>query len=97
MSESTFLQALLMVTGGVAFLGTLNFLRRYLELKNERRPPIAIDGLQARLDRIESAVEATALEVERISEANRFMSRLLADHTGASSPAGRPEQVTTPH
>jgi len=30
-------------------------------------------------DRIEVIVEATALEVERISEGNRFMAKLLAE------------------
>jgi hypothetical protein len=96
MSEHTFLTALMMVAVGVAFLGTLNFLRRYLELRNERRPPIGIDALEQRLERIESVVEATAVEVERISEANRFMAKLLADPVGAGSPAGRAERVGTP-
>jgi hypothetical protein len=97
MSETVFLQALMLVTGTVAFLGSLRFLRRFIELKHERRTPIAIDGLQERLDRIESAVEATALEVERISEANRFMAKLLADRVGAVSLPSRPERVITPH
>lgn len=97
MSETVFLQALMLVTGTVAFLGSLRFLRRFIELKHERRTPIAIDGLQERLDRIESAVEATAVEVERISEANRFMAKLLADRVGAASLASRPERVITPH
>jgi hypothetical protein len=70
---------------------------RFLELKHERGVPIAIDGLQERLERIELAVEATAVEVERISEANRFMAKLLADRAGAASLASRPEPVITPH
>lgn len=97
MSETVFLQALMLVTGTVAFLGSLRFLRRFLELKHERRTPIAIDGLQDRFDRIESAVEATAVEVERISEANRFMAKLLADRVGTVGLASRPERVITPH
>jgi hypothetical protein len=92
MSESVFFHALMLVSGTVAFLGSLQFLRRYLELKHERRPPIAIDGIQARLERIESAVESTAIEVERISEANRFMAKLLADRVGPASLASRPER-----
>jgi hypothetical protein len=97
MSETVFLQALMLVTGTVAFLASLHFLRRYLEFKHERRMPIAIDGLQERLERIEVAVESTAVEVERISEANRFMSKLLADRVGGANPASLPERVITPH
>ena len=43
------------------------------------------------LERIERTVESTAIEVERISEANRFMSRLLEDRRQAQSPESRPE------
>jgi hypothetical protein len=97
MSEVVFFEALTLVCGTVAFLGTLRFLRRYLELKHERHAPIAIDGLHQRLERIELAVESTAVEVERISEANRFMAKLLAERAGPASLASRPERVITPH
>ena len=43
------------------------------------------------LERIERTVESTAIEVERISEANRFMSRLLEERREAKSPESRPE------
>ncbi|MFN2567168.1 MAG: hypothetical protein ABR499_19405 [Gemmatimonadaceae bacterium] len=36
-------------------------------------------GIDARLERIEQVVEATAVEVERIAEAQRFTARLLAE------------------
>lgn len=38
----------------------------------------------ARLERIEQAVDAIAVEVERISEGQRFTTKLLSDRTGAS-------------
>ena len=41
--------------------------------------------LVARIARIEQIVEATALEVERISEGQRFTTRLLADKKSESS------------
>jgi hypothetical protein len=44
---------------------------------------------EARLARIEQAVEAIALEVERISEGQRFTTRLLSKQ---SRPAQRPIQ-----
>jgi hypothetical protein len=40
---------------------------------------------------------ALALEVERISEASRFMSKLLADRSIAAGLTGRVERVITPH
>jgi hypothetical protein len=90
-------QALLFICGTVAFLGSLQFVRRLLELRQERTPPsIPAAELQERLERIEMTVEATAIEVERISEANRFMAKLLADRS-ASAPSGGPERVITPH
>ncbi len=97
MSEPVFFGALTMVLGTVVILSSLAFIRRLLELKHERRVPIAFDGLQVRLDRIEQTVEATAIEVERISEANRFMSKLLADRAAQLSLASKPERVITPH
>jgi hypothetical protein len=97
MSEEVFFRALVLVCGTVAFLGSLRFFRRIVELKYERRTPIAIDGVEGRLERIESAVESIAIEVERISEANRFMAKLLADRAGAPLLASQPERVITPH
>lgn len=38
-----------------------------------------------RLSRIEQAVDAIAIEVERISEAQRFTTRLLAEQNGAKA------------
>lgn len=95
MSEE--LIAFSMVCGSVVLLGGLWFLRRVLELRHEHRVPIALEGLQARLERIEQTVDATAVEVERISEANRFMSKLLADRAGLIALPNKQERVITPH
>ena len=98
MSEGMFFQALSLGCATVVVLGALRFLRRVLELRNERRIPLAVDGLQEHLERIEAAVESTAIEVERISEANRFMAKLLAERAApAVAPARTPERVITPH
>jgi hypothetical protein len=97
MSGTVFLQAWMIVCGTIAFVATVHLLRRVLELRHERRAPLALDGLEQRLERIEVTVEATAVEVERITEANRFMAKLLADHSAVTPPAARPERVITPH
>ena len=89
-------QAVTIICATAAFVASLRFVRQYLELRNTRRiapPPVQDD----RLDRIEMIVEATAVEVERISEANRFMAKLLAERTGTTGPSNRPERVITPH
>jgi hypothetical protein len=43
----------------------------------------------ARLDRLEQAVDAIAIEIERISEGQRFMTRLLAEGSGPALPVGQ--------
>ena len=42
-------------------------------------PPKELSTISGRLERIESAVDAIALEVERISESQRFTARLQSE------------------
>ena len=44
---------------------------------------LANEELLRRLERIEQAVDSTAIEVERISESNRFVVKLLAEKSSA--------------
>ena len=41
------------------------------------------EEIERRLERIEQTVEATAIEVERIAESSRFVTKLLAERTDA--------------
>jgi hypothetical protein len=66
---------------------TISDLNRREEIKGERESSPALS--EARLARIEQAVEAIALEVERISEGQRFTTRLLSEQ---SRPAPKPVQ-----
>ena len=56
---------------------------------------------EERQQRLETAVDAIAIEVERISEAQRFMVGLLSQPLSASraelAPAERAGRVITPH
>jgi hypothetical protein len=98
MSEILAFQAILFVCGTTAFVASLKFVRRFLELRHERALRAPSDDLAERLQRIEMTVEATAVEVERIAEANRFVAKLLADRApAASAPSKSPERVITPH
>ncbi len=72
-------------------------------------PPEPTHGLEARLarlDRVEAqiehlarAVDAVAVEVERISEGQRFVTKLLAERPPAlpDVPAAQRGRVVTPH
>jgi hypothetical protein len=59
--------------------------RESARLEKDGVPPLT----EARLARIEQAVDAIALEVERISEGQRFTTRLLSElpHSSAKPPA----------
>jgi hypothetical protein len=50
-----------------------------LEVGGARDPEI-----EARLRRLEQAVDAIAIEVERVGEGQRFVTRLLEDRAGAA-------------
>ena len=52
-------------------------------------PPRELGSINGRLERIEAAVDAIAVEVERISESQRFTARLQAgQHPGRLPGAG---------
>lgn len=44
--------------------------------------------LEAKLDRMEQAIDAIAVEVERITENQRFTTRLLSERTGVPADEG---------
>jgi hypothetical protein len=61
---------------------------KFITKRAERRNALAIAQLQAskedeRFTRVESAIEAVAVEVERITEAQRFQTRLLTERAAS--------------
>lgn len=64
--------------------------------------PRELAGMDARLRRIEQAVDAIAIEIERVSEGQRFVTRLLADRgqpatgVGAELPEGARARLGRP-
>jgi hypothetical protein len=56
--------------------------------------PTPLPTADARLERIEQAIDAMAIEVERVAEAQRYAARLLTDRSSADR--GRDQRVTTP-
>jgi hypothetical protein len=51
-------------------------------------PPPTPPDVTARLQRIEQAVEAVAIEVERIAESQRFAAKLMAEQQQRGLPRG---------
>lgn len=67
------------VTLSLIVFGLLSFYRRY---KRRGMPPTSAQTSSespARLERMERGIEAIAIEVERISEGQRFVTNLLAE------------------
>jgi hypothetical protein len=56
------------------------------EAKNPRIPM----EVTSRLERIEQALDSVAVEVERISEGQRFTTKLLSEGKGAGPPQSSP-------
>jgi hypothetical protein len=65
----------------------VRLITRWLEPKPV--PPRELSAINARLERIETAVDSIALEVERISEAQRFSARLQSEQQGLRLPGAR--------
>ena len=55
------------------------FARRMDRGESQLRALPSAEASDARLERVERAVEAIALEIERVAEGQRFLTRLLSD------------------
>jgi hypothetical protein len=72
---------LISVVSGIAVVAVA-FFGAYLFGKSRGHEPVGSGRdpeLMARISRIEQTVEATAVEIERISEGQRFTTRLLSE------------------
>lgn len=54
-------------------------------------PPALSNDVTLRLERMEQAIDSIAIEVERISEGQRFTTKLLAERNNSAA-SGVPEQ-----
>lgn len=88
-----------MTTGGdvavvAVIFGTMStvlypLVRAWGRRLESRGAPLALPSrdIEERLDRIERAVESIAVEVERVSEGQRFVTKLLAERAPTKLPA----------
>lgn len=68
---------------GIGFLAAL----RFVFARKPKQPAVTSGVDDARFARLEQAVDAIALEVERIAEGQRFTTKLLADRAAERLPA----------
>ena len=97
--EFKIIEEILIFAGMMATLGCLT--KIILSVLNRRRPELktgsTLDEMSQRLARIEQAVDATAVEVERISEAQRFTTKLLVEKGHQPAVEASRARVVTPH
>lgn len=77
MTEDAIMATMFFSTIIVVTLG-LPLVRAYVK-RREQEPPKSVVQLEDRLARMETSLDAMALEIERISEGQRFVTRLLAE------------------
>ena len=94
----------MLLTAAFAFATLGAVTKIALTLIARKRPtaelPASQTALDERLARLEAIAEATALEVERIGEGQRFTTKLLQERglpNGAAPAARTPGQSITPH
>ncbi len=88
MSETELIAFMVLV---IAITVTIVTVARTFANRGAKTPPRELASMDARLARIEQAVEAVSIEIERISEGQRFTTRLLSDR-----PQGEPVAVERP-
>ena len=76
------------IVPGVVIMALGVSIVRLMGRRLERRDasPATLAGIEQRLARIESAIDTMAVEVERISEGQRFTSKLLAGRSEGAKP-----------
>jgi hypothetical protein len=75
--------AVTIVLAGMAMIIVLAIgiplVRGFVKRAERRHAPPLADESAPRLERIEQAIDAMAMEIERIAEGQRFVTKLLAD------------------
>ena len=87
------------LAGAIAFWAAIYGWGKWLH-RPRREPPRDTLGQDLRLERMERALDAIAIEIERLGEGQRFTTKLLAERNRASSgvaASASPPRVITPH
>ena len=72
----------------------IGFARVMWKRASEPRPlrQLETDSLHRRLDQLQASVEAMAIEVERISEGQRFVTKIMAERDRDALGSGAPRR-----
>ena len=104
--HSNVLEMILVFSGIVIAMGCVTSIAHGILKRWRVRPPelgrdvtSALNDISQRLARLEQAVDATSVEIERISEGQRFTTKLLFERSGGQAPAAPDpsRRVITPH
>ena len=94
--------------GGISLIVTSHVGRAFQRwMETRHRPPqpppdearldATLNDLRDRLAQLQQSVDASAVELERIAEADRYIAKLVSERMPAPLPAPRAERVITPH
>ena len=70
--------------GSAVIITLIASVSRAMTQRHRAAPSLPNDEVLRRLERIEQTVEVTAIEIERLAEANRFLTKLLAEKSVVS-------------
>jgi hypothetical protein len=76
------LPALGVICSSCVVFTAMNLISRHVSERRVSSRAAPPDEVLRQLERIESIVETTALEVERLAESNRFVAKLLSERAG---------------
>jgi hypothetical protein len=82
------------VITGVMFMATVALIAAIVVRLMDRRgdgDPRKVQRLEERVARLEGSIEAMSSEMERLSEGQRFMTKLLAERSPGATQASRDE------
>jgi hypothetical protein len=91
MSDLAVLIPIFGILGGVGIVSVLTWANVQKQRLKHGSDPTDVQSLHDQLARIENAIDAMSVEVERISEGQRFTTRLLSERSG-----DRPSNVAKP-
>jgi sensor domain CHASE-containing protein len=81
-TETVFLSAFAMVCSVPVVITALVVGSRYATQRRATASALEQAELLRRLERLQEAVDTSAIEIERLSEANRYVARFLTEKTG---------------
>ncbi|MDQ6830084.1 MAG: hypothetical protein M3081_14600 [Gemmatimonadota bacterium] len=88
----------IVTTGSVISVFIVSVTRIWLKLRDRKPlPDTRLDAIEERLGDVQRSIDAVAIEMERVSEGQRFTVKLLADRAERGLVPRSVERIKTPH